>query len=537
MGRQLDVRTSLVVLLLLAGGAGCSQYKDSVLYCCTDAATCPQIVLCDRDPARPMCDQAGTQGPTNTCVAGPDAMQGCSGPQDCSGATPVCRTSDRTCVECLEDTNCPTAEEPVCMASNTCGGCTIDADCAGRGDGRINCDTSSGACEVCVDNGDCSASAPICDGSTQVCRGCAADAECTASGVCNLEAGTCVAQSDVLYVERTATAGNMDCTSAAPCSSITKAVTAASGSRKWILVKADATSYQDSVDLTGTRAKEVVIKGAGATVDATPDDVPAFSVGFLAVVVANVRIEGLTITGGFDSADADGIFCSGSGSAKPVLTLVGVTVRTNTGSGVEASNCNLTVTRSTLNGNMGGAISVTSSSFTITNNFIFDNGDENASAYGGVQLASIAGDQASPLIFSFNTLLKNKAQSNPPSVFCSGVGKALTLRNNLVWGRVLGVQPDEVSPSLDNCTFHYSLIGPKAYTAPAGATGNVDTSGITADGTSLFMSPTGPFNLHLKAGSAAIDAATDPSATEPIVIDGETRPKGSARDIGADEAE
>jgi hypothetical protein len=51
-----------------------------------------------------------------------------------------------------------------------------------------------------------------------------------------------------------------------------------------------------------------------------------------------------------------------------------------------------------------------------------------------------------------------------------------------------------------------------------------------------FVSPdVQPYDYHLGAGSVAIDAAT--MATLDHDFDGEPRPKGAARDIGADEAQ
>jgi hypothetical protein len=370
---------------------------------------------------------------------------------------------------------------------------------------------------------------PVCDTTTDSCRVCRADAECTASGVCNLETGTCVGQSDVLYVDRVAAVGNTDCTSVAPCNSITKAVTTALGSRKWILVKADATSYMDAVDLSGLRTKEVVIKGVGATVDATPDDTPAFNIGTNGLVGANVRIEGLTIIGGFDDATGDGVLCTGVGVTRPTVTLVGTTVRNNTGSGVEASNCIVTMTGSTVSGNTGGGISLTASSFHIANNFFIANGNGTSSSRG-VTFQTIASG-LTPTTFVFNTMFENLTSSGPRSVFCSSVDKVLTLRNNLIWG--VANDRDEVTVGDANCVHTYSVVGPKPYTE---GTNNVDIVVAGATRENLFLSATDPVNLHLKAGSAAINKA-DTGATEPLDIDGEARPKGTARDIGADEAE
>ena len=65
-----------------------------------------------------------------------------------------------------------------------------------------------------------------------------------------------------------------------------------------------------------------------------------------------------------------------------------------------------------------------------------------------------------------------------------------------------------------------------------GGTGNL----VGRAAASQFVSLTAPVDLHLRYGSAAVDAGKDLSATFTDDIDGQTRPLGAAWDVGADEA-
>jgi hypothetical protein len=518
-----------VVVLALAGCVGLSETKN---YCCVDSASCSEIVVCDKDPSRTICDMAGDHGPGHTCIGSgqlPDADPGCDLPAECSAPTPVCRVSDRTCVECLESTSCTTAGEPVCGDDNVCRGCTLDDECAELA-GRTECKEATGACVECTESAQCGAATPVCDSATDACRTCRADAECS-TGVCNIDVGTCVPEADVLYVQLDADSGNVTCTRTAPCSSITKAVTAATTTRKWILVAASGTSYQDAVDLSGTRAKEVVIKGAGATVDATPDDVPAFNLGTLVAVAANVRIEGLTITGGFDSTDADGVFCAGSGTAKPVLSLIGVTVRNNSGSGIDATNCTVSMRASIVSGNTGG-LSLDTSNFDITNNFIYGN-NAGGGNFGGVKIDTLPGTPTQTR-FQFNTVVDNTGGAGTiPQLRCDTGATELFLDNNIVSGDPLDGKQQFLG---GQCKLRYSLVWK---TAPPD--GEVDVPTTLRNMDPVFVG-TGdkpvPF-YRLGPGSPARNTGNptplpDAPSTD---FDGDPRVRNGRADMGADEAE
>lgn len=116
------------------------------------------------------------------------------------------------CVDCLRDTDCPTAE-PRCVvgrcrqcASNAdCGtgqacfpdnytchtACTTNADCAGVGDSPL-CKTATHQCVGCLSATDCPAERPICDANRAQCVECSSSANCgAAQPVCDLQNGEC----------------------------------------------------------------------------------------------------------------------------------------------------------------------------------------------------------------------------------------------------------------------------------------------------------------------------------------------------------
>ncbi len=70
---------------------------------------------------------------------------GCGASSDCSGATPVCDTTARVCVQCLNASQC-TSTRPVC-ASNACRACAVatqGADCPASATSA--CNGATGAC-------------------------------------------------------------------------------------------------------------------------------------------------------------------------------------------------------------------------------------------------------------------------------------------------------------------------------------------------------------------------------------------------------
>ena len=103
----------------------------------------------------------------------------------CTGDTPHCDEASRSCVECLERSQCTTTALPACV-DGACEECGANTDCSTAAASR--CEANS--CVACAGDGDCShvAGLNVCvDGACVACR---TGSNC-ASGVCLLSTNTC----------------------------------------------------------------------------------------------------------------------------------------------------------------------------------------------------------------------------------------------------------------------------------------------------------------------------------------------------------
>jgi hypothetical protein len=493
---SLSAAAAFALAAAVLGAGACTRKNDE--FCCTTVEACQRhggdsdLVRCPADSERPYCDNQ-----ERTCIAPPGEPCGPDGECD-DPATPVC--FEGLCVECDGAADCPFSS-PVCgAADHQCQSCMEATECDGF-DGRPFCE--EGACVGCRDGNDCAEeTAPICDDAERACRGCVSGAECE-SDVCDWIDGGCVAEEDVLYVATDGSGGG-DCTRDDPCDSITQAIDVAAGRRNWILVAAG--DYQESVAVSG---ETVRIIGEEASLRPGAFDEAAITVSS----AANLRVSGLRIHDADGNGDGpgDGIYCTNSGGA-PTVLLDQVIIERNDDQGIDANNCNLTLSRSIVRDNRRGGIDLDSVDFDITNNFILANGS------GGTVSAGVLVDKFPPTAgrLEHNTIVGNVNPSGSPSgVQCVLVGNALTFRNNIIYDN-LG---SDTQVEGDNCEHRFSVIGPEA----AGGAGNVQTAPTFASDS----------DFHLAAGSSGIDVAEDGDVA--IDFDGEPRPGSGANDIGADE--
>jgi hypothetical protein len=469
--------TFRIAALALFALAGC--YKvDNPDFCCVDATDCEahgasQPVACN---APLVCDAAKF-----TCV---DPTNGghCSTPEDCAGTvTPYCVMN--ICKQCASSDMGCTAASPVCSADNACAGCTGDPDCAAYAQsGTPHCG-STGACVQCRDSTDCTGDvdAPVCD--LGVCRACKMDSDCD-SQTCDRETGACVPENAVIYISPTGTSTG-PCTKAAPCGTFAQAI-AQLGAKT--IIKAMPGSYVGEVTLTGVTAS-IYADGATLSTTSTNKSIVVVSNG------ANVTIQGLHVTGAGGTANPPGIICSNGGST-PTMRLH----------------------RMRIDGNGGGGVSITSCDFSLVNDFIVQNGSA-LSPSGGVSIATISGAGTHQL--DFVTIAGNTASAGiNTGIDCFQVTSALTFSSNIVFDNQVSSGGKQVSGN--NCNYVYSDISDSV-----NGTGNITTS-------PSFLDPSNS-DYHLMQSSLAIDVA-DPGANLRVDYDGDKRPAGNGRDIGADEA-
>ncbi len=379
--------------------------------------------------------------------------------------------------------------------------CTDDEQCTQPALGV--CDTASGTCVECTaDNATaCTATTPVC-GSDDRCRGCASDSEC-ASDACDTGTGACFAEADVIYLAPGGAAGS--CTQAAPCATFAQGL--AQDARTRTIIKAATGNYSEpTVTVSGLT---VTILGVGAILEPASTN----QHGLFATSGANVTLIGVTIRSA--GGTGVGVRCDPGAGSNPTLHMQGATVSGNAGGGVTASNCTVTVESSTVSGNAGGGVSLSGGTFSLINDWIVGNGSPTTSTYGGVSVSNIVG--AGTRAMDFNTIYDNTSAGSDPGVTCLAVVVPLSFGNNIIYGNETGSQAGGT-----NCAFTYSNIGP---TATAGS-GNVNMAPLFVDVING--------DYHLVPTSPGIDAA-DPAATLAVDIDGDARPQGVGRDMGADE--
>ncbi len=405
---------------------------------------------------------------------------------------------------CADSTRCP-AETPICSADHECGACVAgadgDADCAARDPATATC-RSDGRCVACLDDDGCTQpDADFCDQASGLCRGCLAHDEC-ASEVCNIGQGDCTDPAAVVYVDNVNGADGSACgTQAAPCASLTGAdggLAKVAAGRRTVRLRAGQ-GYAEALDLD---AVAVILVGPGAVLQPVSPDRAAIA----ARNGASVTIDGLQVTGADGVTLGDGVRCSDAGT---VVRIDRATISDNQDVGVEVeAGCDLRMSRTLVLRNGGGGVRTLADTFDLTHSIIAGNGG-GASTFGGLRLAP--GGTGTRRV-EFLTVAGNTAGSGAAGVQCT---TALPVGSSIVWGNS---GPAQVAAM---CAATYCDVQ-----GGAAGTGNIDAD-------PLFVSVD---DLHLTAASPCVDAA-DPGAAATVDIDGDLRPRGAGRDIGADEAQ
>lgn len=209
--------------------------RNLCVQCLRDADCSGAAPVCDlsTNECTSRCqDSAQCSGATPLCDAVAQVCVQCLATDDCSAPTPACDTATARCVECVAGNECPAGT--FCNTeARSCVGCLETSQCLDEFNAHCQTDPalpSPFTCVGCVENRDCATKenlGTICRVDDGKCVECLTDADCTtnpnatacsALGTC----GACITDVDCGAIPgRTAClagAGCVECTSSAQCS-------------------------------------------------------------------------------------------------------------------------------------------------------------------------------------------------------------------------------------------------------------------------------------------------------------------------------
>lgn len=403
------------------------------------------------------------------------------------------RTSTRYCElhGTTDPQSCGFMDAPI----DTPKACTGDPECA---PGR--CDLTTKQCVQCLTGADCPSSTPFCEAQTHTCGACRSNGDCADSHAC-LPSGQCAETANVIYADGTNGSDTNPCTLALPCKTITHALTLVTATRA-------------TIRLQGAFDEAVVFKAVTVALVADPGTTLTTSAGGAATVSfmmtgSSVQIRDLEIKNSIKGAVAI--------TAGNYLGLQRISIH-GAGDIAVSDAGTLDLSRSQIYSNVAGAISIAmSSKFLIRNNFIHHNGSS-AKDVGGVLIPASTGQS----VLEFNTIVDNISKGggvDAGGVSCAAPG--FQAPNNIV-------ARNTASGSTTAAGANVSTNSPCDFTGSS-----IDQSDVTA---LHFLNPDGAsgWDYHLGSGSLAIDASSVPS-TVTEDFDGDIRPHGPAKDLGADE--
>ncbi len=148
----------------------------------------------------PPCD-GSCGGDTPVCDTSNDTCVGCLGNDDCDDPTALCDTDAKVCVECLGNEDCTDPAASLCDAG-ACVGCGASADCEHISEKTV-CDTDASECVECTGTdyascGEDMGTPLVCDSlartcttnqehSAGLCKTCVSDAQCDPGEMCVLQ--------------------------------------------------------------------------------------------------------------------------------------------------------------------------------------------------------------------------------------------------------------------------------------------------------------------------------------------------------------
>ncbi|HEX4419485.1 MAG TPA: choice-of-anchor Q domain-containing protein [Kofleriaceae bacterium] len=421
----------------------------------------------------------------------------------------LCCETDAECTTIGFSSHAP-CDLGVCVhneCTTAAGTCDGDEDCAGTTPACV-----AGTCSVCATSATCPATAPVCDMTSHDCRTCTSDPECD-SGACDLAAGTCVDQAEILYAAPGGT--NADpCIRTAPCSFSQAGMLVDPGHPYIVLLPGVHTEgpYFDG--------KNVTVCGNGATLDSNVTSITLAN-------MASVRIRDLSYV---PVAKTARIHPDGAGSAftcnNSSLTLDNVRLDVNPLFDGIQGGPTITIRHSTFQHGYVRILPGAEASLTIDRSTFLNNAGILVAAPGSGEITnSVFESTTAEMVFYLHL--------NAPSD--SG---GFSVRNNTFVGATIGCNGSSAYPKVfnsnilynttiqqtsDGCEYDYNLSQP---------TLSIPNGQDNISGDPLFRDLTNN-NFHLMAGSPAIDAADPTYLMNGHDLDGTPRPQGMHPDIGA----
>jgi hypothetical protein len=243
-----------------------------------------------------------------------------------------------------------------------------------------------------------------------------------------------------------------------------------------------------------------------------------------------VNFAHLQVSGGSDTAtnsqDGDGINCpADGGAATRSVDLDDMALVSNSGNGLQARSCPVTARRSVFRSNVAEGLFVVDNDVTVDRCELSNNGQNGLNSDGGALHAS-------------NVLAVRNMRNGIEyySANLAGTIEFSTVVDNAGYGIRLQQAPNTGFVNVTNDLIARNGMGTtQCFTLNCLYTGTIGIQGTDLSVLHFASPDSQPYDYHLSAGSIAIDAAVN--ATLDHDFDGDARPKGQGRDVGADEAQ